>query len=100
MGVTSTSVRDGNEIVIKVSGAFDFSVHEQFRSAYQDYGPHTIFTVDLRRTDHLDSSALGMLLLLRKHAGEDRSEVRLINANSTVQRVFEIAQFDRLFSLS
>jgi HptB-dependent secretion and biofilm anti anti-sigma factor len=100
MGVTSMVTREGQEVTIAVRGTFDFSVHKQFRSTYVDSSPSTLFTVDLRGADHLDSAALGMLLVLRKFAGGDDAQVRLINANPAVMRVLEIARFDRLFSLS
>ena len=53
--------------------------------------------VDLGGATYLDSSALGMLLLLRDHAGGDRAEVRLINGNDDVRKVLSISNFQQLF---
>ena len=60
-----------DELVINVAGRFDFSAHLDFRNAYEDLErrPQS-YAVDLADATYLDSSALGMLLLLRDHAGE------------------------------
>jgi anti-anti-sigma regulatory factor len=47
----------------------------------------------------MDSSALGMLLLLREHAGADRAEIRIVNAGSELRNTFKVAGFDKLFVL-
>ncbi|MNR56929.1 hypothetical protein D3C85_1776040 [compost metagenome] len=56
--------------------------------------------VDLKDATYLDSSALGMLLLLRDHAGGDRSDIRLINSSSDVTKILAISNFDKLFDIS
>jgi anti-anti-sigma factor len=47
----------------------------------------------------MDSSALGMLLLLREHAGADRAEIRIVNADSGLRGTLRVAGFDKLFVL-
>ncbi|MCB1654339.1 MAG: STAS domain-containing protein, partial [Pseudomonadales bacterium] len=47
-----------------------------------------------------DSSALGMLLLLRDHAGGDNAEIRVINSNPDVLKIFNISNFDKLFDIT
>lgn len=56
--------------------------------------------VDLKETTYMDSSALGMLLLLRDHAGGDNAEVQVVNANSDVRKILAISNFDKLFDLT
>ncbi|GAB0149453.1 MULTISPECIES: STAS domain-containing protein [unclassified Marichromatium] len=88
-----------SEVTISIEGRFDFSLHKIFRDAYRDLSPTTMrFVVDLGDASYLDSSALGMLLLLREHAGGERAQVRIINAQRDVMRVLKIANFDRLFA--
>ncbi|MBK1708964.1 STAS domain-containing protein [Marichromatium gracile] len=88
-----------SEVTISIEGRFDFSLHKIFRDAYRDLSPTTMrFVVDLGDASYLDSSALGMLLLLREHAGGERAQVRIINAQGDVMRVLKIANFDRLFA--
>ncbi len=85
---------------IKVSGRFDFSVHQEFRQASDkaDNGVNSI-VVDMGGVDYIDSSALGMLLIIRDKVGDSKSSVRIKNAKSDVLKILKIANFDKLFTL-
>jgi anti-anti-sigma factor len=56
--------------------------------------------VDLGEVAYLDSSALGMLLMLRDKAKSAGREVRLVNARGSVRQVLEIANFGKLFAIT
>jgi anti-anti-sigma factor len=55
--------------------------------------------VDLKDATYLDSSALGMLLLLRDHAGGDSSQVKIVNCNADVKKILTISNFEQLFTI-
>ena len=57
------------------------------------------YTVDLAGTDYLDSSALGMLLLLREHAGGEGAAIQIINASPDVKKILDVANFGKLFDI-
>lgn len=96
---------DGDALVIRIVGNFDFNMHREFQRAYRNVTPAPKrFIVDLSATDHLDSAALGMLLLLRDYcveAGREggKPEVELINANAHVAHILSVSNFDRIFSI-
>lgn len=91
---------DGQELTIKVAGRFDFSAHQPFREAYERGGLSPArYRVDLHDTDYIDSSALGMLLLLRDHAGGDAADIRIVHCNADVRKVLNISNFEQLFSI-
>jgi len=92
---------DKKQLTIAIKGRFDFASHQDFRSAYekQNYTPK-VFIVDLKETTYLDSSALGMLLLLRDHAGGDNADVRLSNVSPDVKKILAISNFEKLFTVS
>ena len=97
MSVTTHLHDDYTEI--RVAGRFDFTMHREFRNAYHDTDPASNFVVDLRQTAYLDSSALGMLLLLREYVGGDGSRIRIENCNADVRNILHIANFQRLFKI-
>lgn len=100
MGVMTRLDPEKNVLTIAVEGRFDFSQHRDFRNAYQNIAPGSMrFVVDLSRATYLDSSALGMLLLLREHVGGEPGSVRITGSNEEVRRVLKIANFDKLFTL-
>jgi HptB-dependent secretion and biofilm anti anti-sigma factor len=100
VGVTARTDAERSQIVIAVEGRFDFSQHKAFREAYKDADPKSSrFVIDLSGAAYLDSSALGMLLLLREFVGSDRDRVRITGASDDVARVLKIANFDKLFTV-
>ncbi len=100
MPITSSS--NGNTVDIVISGRFDFSVHKEFRDSYSDTqsGSATEFIIDMSQTEYVDSSALGMLLLLREHAGSDQANVTIKDCQSDVKDILIVSNFDKLFTIS
>lgn len=100
MAIKSAMSTDGQELTISVQGRFDFSSLQLFRNAYENQEGHPkSYVVDLRESDYLDSSALGMLLALRDHAGGDSSNIRIINCNPDVKKILVITKLDELFTV-
>ncbi len=97
---TSITNRDGKTVII-LQGRFDFNAHREFREAVEQAVKDTpaSIIVDLGSVDYLDSSALGMLLMLRDKAKITGKEVMLANARGSVKQVIDIANFGKLFSL-
>jgi HptB-dependent secretion and biofilm anti anti-sigma factor len=88
---------------IQLSGRFDFNAHREFREAVDKaLGSQgtTEVAVDLGNVAYLDSSALGMLLMLRDKAKTSGKSVFLTNAKGSVKQVLEIANFGKLFPIS
>ena len=101
MAVESEVSPDGKKLTIVIKGRFDFGRHQEFRDSYERfYKVPQAYIVDLKETTYMDSSALGMLLLLRDHAGGDESQVTVINSNPDVRKILAIANFDRLFDIN
>ncbi|RLA04360.1 MAG: anti-anti-sigma factor [Gammaproteobacteria bacterium] len=97
MSVTSNTV-DGI-CKIKIAGRFDFSLHQAFRGAYERVEGSESYEIDMAATSYLDSSALGMLLLLRDFAGGDTAKVSIINANDDIKKILKISNFEQLFQV-
>nr|WP_082306443.1 STAS domain-containing protein [Mizugakiibacter sediminis] len=100
MSISAEHDREHGCLTIRVQERFDFSVHKQFRDAYLKLpAPARSYVIDLAGTEEMDSSALGMLLLLREHAGGDRAEIRVVNASPAVRNILRIAGFGELLAL-
>lgn len=94
---TSTS---NSEVTIKVDGRFDFSDHQAFREAYEEQNPDVSkYVIDMSTASYLDSSALGMLLLLRDYAGGDQANIEIVNCNDDVKKILTISSFEQLFTI-
>jgi len=100
MAITTTSSPDGNELTIHVQGRFDFSTLQHFRNSYEKHSKKpAAYIVDLKESDYLDSSALGMLLALRDYAGGDTAKVKIANCNPDVKKILVITKLDELFTV-
>ncbi len=99
----ATILTEAGKAVIKLSGRFDFNTHRDFRSAYEtlvsDPAVRAV-VVDFSDVDYLDSSALGMLLMLRDKLGGVSKEVALAGVRGNVKQVLDIANFGKLFQIS
>jgi HptB-dependent secretion and biofilm anti anti-sigma factor len=95
-------IKEGSKAIIKLSGRFDFNTHREFRGAYEplvaDAAVRAV-TVDFSSVDYLDSSALGMLLMLRDKMGGASKEVNLAGVRGNVKQVLDIANFGKLFQI-
>ncbi|ROM93365.1 STAS domain-containing protein [Pseudomonas brassicacearum] len=102
MSVVTEVSPDGQKLTISVKGRFDFAKHQEFRESYErpDGQMPSSVVVDLKEATYLDSSALGMLLLLRDHAGGDNSDIRVVNSSTDVKKILAISNFDKLFDIS
>ncbi|REG82934.1 STAS domain-containing protein [Marinomonas pollencensis] len=87
-------------LMIKVNGRFDFNCHGLFRKAFVAKPQAKTYTVDLSGVSYLDSSALGMLLLLRNYADVRGAKVFLSHCSMVVSQILKMANFNRLFTIS
>jgi len=98
----SSEVTNG-KATLKLNGRFDFHSHRDFRTAYEEIietaGVREVI-ISFSNVDYLDSSALGMLLLLREKAEAAGKSVSLTGLQGMVKQVLEIANFGKLFSVN
>jgi anti-anti-sigma factor len=85
---------------ILLQGRFDFGSHRTFKSSYEP--PLTCaevqeLEIDMAGVEYLDSSALGMLLILKERAGATNKRVAITNCRGAVKQVLDIANFSKLF---
>ncbi len=95
-----STVVNGDVVTISIDGVFDVSVYELFKEACSAHLSDTAqFVIDMDKTTYVDSSALGMLLLLREKTQGDKDRVKLINVGNNVLSILEVAQFQQLFNI-
>ena len=97
MPVETALSSDGKNLTINISGRFDFEIVQEFRNAYAEH-TNVNYIIDMRATEHMDSSALGMLLNMRKSLG-DNAKISIINCRPQIRKILTISRFDKKFSL-
>ena len=94
---------NADKATLRLKGRFQFDSHREFRSAYEALISNPavrIVVLNFSEVAYLDSSALGMLLLLREKLANVRKEVEIAGANGTVKQVLDVANFARLFRIA
>lgn len=99
MAISIENFDDGNELVIAIDGRFDFGLRNQFRESYEDSKAKNI-VIDLAGADYIDSSALGMLLMMREHIGGGANNIVLKNCSQDIKTILSIANFQGFFKIS
>lgn len=100
MSVSYEADLNKGEITIAVSGHFDFRLVTEFRRAYNAIKDPSKVVVDLKDTDYIDSSGLGILVYLRKHFNCRKENIHLINCNTEITQTFKVARFNKMFVIS
>ena len=101
MSVNQNVSFDGKNVQINIQGRFDYRVSKDFRDAYSHIPGREGITyhVDLSDVDFMDSSALGMLLLLREHAKSRGGIVIIEHPSEYIDKVLRVANFEQLFDI-
>ncbi len=100
MSLTKSLSADGTSFTIQIKGKFDFNLVQDFRTAYADVGDgKPKVTIDLRETEYMDSSALGMLLNMQKNLGDRINGIRISNCRPQIKKILQISRFDKKFEI-
>jgi anti-anti-sigma factor len=99
---TNVQIVNG-KAVVKLHGRFDFSAHREFRESCNScLNAPVVQEIELNfgGVEYLDSSALGMLLMLKERAEIAAKRIVLSGCQGTVKQVLEIANFGKIFSIA
>lgn len=89
---------NGNFAIV-LDDVFDFKRVEDFRACYEKI-PLTqcqSVSVDFTNTRYMDSSALGMLLNVKKHFQGANVPVKITSVNEQIGKILTISRFDQRF---
>jgi anti-anti-sigma factor len=94
-----TTARASDTLTYLIKGRFDFSLHKEFRAAHEAAPGVKHYILDLTEAVYMDSSALGMILLLREWAQEKGADVRIKTRAPIVRKILAMAHFEKLFPI-
>jgi anti-anti-sigma factor len=86
---------------IDLEGRFVFETHREFRSLAERLLDHpgNEIRVDLSGVDYMDSSALGMLLVLNDKARKLGKSMVVSCGHEEIRKLFEVAHMDEKFTV-
>lgn len=100
MAISGSVGGNGDSVEITITGRFDFNAHHDFRNIYRNEKSDAQYSIDMSGTDYIDSSALGMLMLLREHAGNEAAMITITGCNDDIKKIFAISNFEKLFIIT
>lgn len=92
----------GTTGTIQLEGRFTFERHQGFKAAAEPLleDPNLRkLCLDLSRVTYMDSSSLGMILLLRQRASNRDLEVVLARPSASARALLDMVQFGKLFRI-
>jgi anti-anti-sigma regulatory factor len=99
-GQIFTAHSDTGTIII-IKGRFCADLLHQFRLTYlthKEMKKHR-FIIDMAGTEHVDSAAIGMMLMMREEIGINDRSIAIVNAPSPVLQALKIANMNSWFTL-
>lgn len=96
-----TTIIKGDSITFKISGDLDYSLRASFLKAIDDINDNIkMCNVDLSEANHIDSSGLGMLLILKSHPQFKDNEIKInVTNNKTITEIIFSHNFNQLFHI-
>ncbi len=97
MTIASQYQQQNGQLVIQITERFDYSTRDEFRASYTntDEIPKS-YLIDLQHADYMDSSALGMLLLMKEYVGNNNVEIK-IKPSTNIHKILDVATFQQMF---
>jgi len=87
-------------LTIAISGEFNFNMRTEFRNGYEKQPPGIKkYILDFSAVTWMDSSALGMLMLLREAVGGNSADITIAGAKSGVLSILKVTQFHKVFKI-
>ena len=100
MSLHTSSSADNQTFTIQIKGKFDFNLVQSFRSAYSEIVDNLdTIIIDLRETEYMDSSALGMLLNMQKNLSGKVNTIKISNCRPQIKKILQISRFDKKFDI-
>ena len=93
------SIIDDKVITIKIYGRFDFTLQKPFYKVLKKKYCTRKFIVNLKKTESIDSTAIGLLVALANFLENDKKRLYVVVGDSEVRKYIEMMHLDQIFTL-
>ena len=100
MALSTQFSEDGKVFTVSMSDRFDITAYKDLVESYKDkLESVSKWILDMAKVEYIDSSALGMLLMMRELAGGENADITIVNLNASLKKIFTTANFHKLFNI-
>ena len=85
---------------LRLPSRFDYSYHRQFGEMYTPLIESSVckeIILDFTQVEYLDSSALGMMVLLQKKFSTHNRKIRIKGARGATEEILKMANMQKIF---
>lgn len=88
-------------VTLAIAGPLDFRAHGLFCEACAQSGLHKDirYVIDMRETERVHDSGLGLLLMLRKRAG-DKADIQIVNCPPEIRDMLAMRELAGRFDIA
>jgi anti-anti-sigma factor len=89
------------EVLLSVIGSLNGETTNEFHRQVEELAgaSYSTISLDLSRTDSINSSALGKILLFRKKLAETQRTLQIKGCSESLFKTFQMIKFDTLISI-
>ncbi|MBF0444759.1 MAG: STAS domain-containing protein [Magnetococcales bacterium] len=91
---------DGSFLIAVTTEKFSFECNGELHNTFDELPQGERYIVDFKKVKYIDSSGMGLLLLLREHHGNFDIPIKIINCCDTVLQLLKFANFGQMFEIS
>ena len=85
---------------LRLPSRFDYSFHRQFGEMYTPLIESSVckeLVLDFSQVEYLDSSALGMMVLLQKKFSTNNRKIKIKGARGATDEILKMANMQKIF---
>lgn len=97
--VSTREASGGKVLVIAITGYFTMALQAEFRAAFESQPPYQRYVIDLKACEAIDSTGLGLLLILRDFSKLDAANLVIKQCPPHVAQVLQYSNFQTLFTI-
>jgi anti-anti-sigma factor len=90
-----------DEVLLSIVGSLSGETTNEFHRQVEELAAasYGVISLDLSRTEAINSSALGKILLFRKKLAEQQRTLQIKGCSESLYRTFQMIKFDTLISI-
>jgi anti-anti-sigma factor len=94
-------VSEDNVEIIVLDGRIDQEASEELETVLEEYiaGGRTNICIDMINVKHICSSALGVLVAIKRKIKDREGDIKLVISNDNLMKLFQTTMLDKVFEI-
>jgi HptB-dependent secretion and biofilm anti anti-sigma factor len=94
-----TCERQDDKLTFRIIGSFNYAIGSELKKLANRQSKASEYIIDLRAVTYINSSAFGVMLILREMFGADEDNLSLVNASPEIKKMLNVVKFETIFKV-